>query len=106
MLTEIRSVFIRLQRIVNYQRILPQSVLHRRHSCGWKSTAMILSIKGTSNTCNGMEGLYNELQICLQLLKQDLKIKTVLFIYSKLLQNYIVYGQVICSVNAYGRCCC
>src|SRR4249920_2555892 len=101
MLTEMHLAFMRLQRIANYQMIPMRSALHKKHLCGSRNTAMILCIKGITSICSGTAHPYNEQQILRQLLKQDTKIKTVLFIYSKHLQNYMVCGQTTCCVNGY-----
>src|SRR5436190_14449921 len=105
MLTEMHLVFMRWRRIANYQAIPMHSVLYRKHSCGWRNTAMILCIKAITSICSATAHLYNEQQIHRQLLKQDIKIKTVLFIYSKHLRNCMVCGQTTCCVNAYKKCC-
>src|SRR6476660_4726977 len=103
---EMHLASMRLQRIANHQTIPVHSVLHRKHSCGSRSTVMIPCIKVITSICNGTAHPYNEQQIPRQLLKQDIKIKTVLFIYSKHLQNWMLFGKTTCCVNVYMKCCC
>src|SRR6476620_11713349 len=106
MLMEIHLAFMGLPPTANYQTIPTLSVLRRKHSCGWRNTAMILYVKDISSTCNGMGHLYIERQLRRPLLKRDIKIKTVLFTCSRLLPNYMLCGQTTCFVNDCMKCCC
>src|SRR5439155_12330458 len=105
MFTGMHLAFMHLQHIANYQMITMHSVLHRKHSCGWRNTAMILCIRVITSICSETAPQYSEQQILPQLLKQDIKIKTVLFICSKHLQNYMLCGRTTCCVNVCMKCC-
>src|SRR5215510_11256264 len=106
MLMEMHLVFMHSHRIGNCHMIRKHSTLHRKHSCGWRSTVMIQCIRAITNICIETEPQYKELQTCLQMRKQDIRTKTVLFICSKHLPNYMLCGQTICYANVCRKCCC
>src|SRR4051812_21056506 len=106
MLTETHLVFMQSLPIANSPMIVMLFTLHSRRSCGWRSTAMIPCTKVITCTCIAMARPYKERQVWLQLLKQDTKIKTVLFIYLKHLQSFMVFGRALLCVNVYTKCSC
>src|SRR5437763_991619 len=106
MLMEMHLVFMRSQHIANFQMIPMQLTSHRKHLCGWRSAVTIRCIKDITCTCNATARPYKEPRAFLQQQRQDTKIKTVLFIYSKHLPSSMLYGRVQSCVNVYTRCSC
>src|SRR4051812_45760783 len=104
--TAMHSAFMHSQHIANFQMIRMQSTLHRRLLCGWRNTVMILYTKVITSTCNAMAHLCKELHQYHPPQKQDIKIKTVLFICWKHLQNCSPCGRMPLYVNGYRKCSC